>query len=247
MTIGFSGVGPKAITSISASVSDGSSSVGVMLSGTDGGSNTLNTLNTSDRMYAYNGTTWDRVRAGLTLVSASLSGVMNTLPWSFYSSGSVTRTDGQGGPLLATSLGELKSAESYAPGAEDNTNGVLATADKPLVTSTYSWSRFVNYGANITLNVKAGPGNVFSLYCINYAGVPRWLQLHNTATTPAGAAVPVYSFMIPLSSSITIDGAFFGMNGQNFATGIAFAFSTSGSNYGTGSLATDQNTWIQFK
>lgn len=240
-SIGFNGAGPKSIT-----VTDGTTTTGIITSGSDGTSNTTNRLETSAQMKAYNGATWDRVRAGLTVVTASLSGVLNTLPWALYNAVPTTRAESQGGPIQATSQGDLKVGESYAPAAEDNTNGIIATAEKPLVSSTYSWSRFQNLGANATLNVKATPGNLLSFYCHNLAGVVRYFQIHNTATVPAAAAVPVYSFLLPISSTLVLDSAFFGSTGMNFAAGIAFAFSTTEATMNTGSAA-DHITFIQYK
>lgn len=184
--------------------------------------------------------------SGLTTVTASLSGVLNTLPWAIYNSSSQIRTEGQGGPFQATSLGDIKVGESFAPAAEDNTNGVIATAEKPLVTTTYSWSRFQNLGANATLNVKSSPGNLYSIYCHNLAGVIRFFQVFNTTTIPAGGAVPIYSFLVPISASIIVDSAFFGSTGMNFSTGLAFAFSTTEATMNTGSAA-DHITFIQYK
>lgn len=144
------------------------------------------------------------------------------------------------------SLGHLWAREGYAPQYEDNTNGVGAMVVKPLSVSTYSPTLFTNFGANATLNVKATPGNVFSLYCDNLNAAVRYLQLHNTATTPAGAAVPLMTFKIPATSTLVLGTEFFSQAGMNFSTGIAFAFSTTEGTYTAGAAA-DQFTQIQFK
>lgn len=113
-------------------------------------------------------------------------------------------------------------------------------------TATASPSRFANLGANATLNVKATTGNVFSLYCFNANAATRYLQLHDTATVPAGAAVPLYSFPVYAGLFTLIGEDFFSAAGANFATGIAFAFSTTQATYTAGTAA-DQNTVIHFK
>lgn len=136
--------------------------------------------------------------------------------------------------------------EVNAPAAEDNTNGTIANAVKPLATSTYSWSRFVDFGSNVTANVKASAGNVKSLYCHNSSGSNAYIQLHNTATTPSGSAVPAFVFLVPAGGAVFVDGAFFGENGYNFSTGIAFAFSTTEGTY-TAATAGDQATIIMYK
>lgn len=155
-------------------------------------------------------------------------------------------TDGDYQTLNTDALGLLWTHEYYAPGAEDNSNNVIATAQKPLAVSTYSYSVFTNFGANATLNVKATPGNVFSVKCHNLNAANRYLQLHNTATTPAGAAVPLLTFLIPANSEVTIGNDFFGQQGLNFTTGIAFAFSTTEGTY-TAGTATDQFTQVNYK
>lgn len=149
-------------------------------------------------------------------------------------------------PPIFNSTGHQWVAEGFAPNYEDQTNGVAATAQKPLAVATYDWSKFKNLGANATLNVKASTGNVFSLYCHNINAAARYIQLHDTATVPAGAAVPIYTFLVPAGGTVLIDGMFFGQNGANFPTGIAFAFSTTEATY-TAGTATDQFTIIQYK
>lgn len=112
--------------------------------------------------------------------------------------------------------------------------------------TTYAPTAFSNLGANTTLNVKATTGNVFSLTCHNANAASRYLQLHDTATTPSNAAVPKFSFLVPTASQIIVGTDFFTVEGVAFATGIAFAFSTTRDTYTAGS-AGDQATYIQYK
>ena len=140
----------------------------------------------------------------------------------------------------------LEIEEQFAPAAEDNTNSVIAQQILPLAVTTYAYSLFSNFGANATLNVKAGAGNVFSVKCHNLNAAARYLQLHNTATTPAASAVPLYAILIPAGSEVTIGNDFFGHGGVNFTTGIAFAFSTTEGTY-TAGVATDQFTYVMYK
>lgn len=155
-------------------------------------------------------------------------------------------TDGNYATVNEDSLGHVWTREGYASAAEDNPNGVIAQAGKPLAVNTYSFSLFTNFGANATLNVKALPGNVFSVKCHNLNASDRYLQLHNTATVPAGSGVPLMTFLIPAGSERIIGTDFFGINGLNFSTGIAFAFSTTEGTY-TAGTAGDQFTQIQYK
>jgi hypothetical protein len=63
------------------------------------------------RLFGFNGTTWDRLRAGITTVTATLTGWLNTLPWAIYNASPTTRTEGQGGPLQADADGDLKTRD----------------------------------------------------------------------------------------------------------------------------------------
>lgn len=155
-----------------------------------------------------------------------------------------TSTTGQPGVVVINPDGT--DVNSYIPGAEDNTNDVIAVVQRPLAVSTYGWTLFSDFGANATLNVKASAGNVFAIYCHNLNASARYIQLHNTATTPAGAAVPTLSFYVAGSGVTIIDGSFLGQSGKHFSTGIAFAFSTTEGSY-TAGTASDQVTYIQYK
>lgn len=127
----------------------------------------------------------------------------------------------------------------------DNTNGLIATAIKPVAGAAYSWTRFQNLGANVTLNVKASAGNLFSVYCQNNSTGTRYLQLFNTATTPGAGATPLFTFLVPGSGVLLMDSLFFGQGGYYFATGIAFAISTTQATY-TAATATDHATHIMY-
>lgn len=109
-----------------------------------------------------------------------------------------------------------------------------------------SQTLFQNLGANATLNIKATSGNVYALYCHNVGGSPAYIQLHNTATTPSGGATPALTFLVPAGGTIFVENTFLGDNGYNFATGIAFAFSTTEATY-TAATAANQVTQVMYK
>jgi hypothetical protein len=137
------------------------------------------------------------------------------------------------------------NAVQIAGGAADATNVVLATAIKLVAGQTYTPTIFKNLGANATLNVKASAGNVFSLSCYNSNVSSRFIQIHNTTTTPGGGATPIFSFLVPPSSQIIVGSDFFTMGGIYFSAGIAFAFSTTINTY-TAGVAGEQSTFIQY-
>ena len=161
-------------------------------------------------------------------------------------------------PISVDSLGNLGS------GSIGLTNTQLRAAPVPVsgtfwqtiqqvyVTNTASdipaLLLFKDLGVNITLNVKASTGNVYSLACFHNGLAtkpPRYIQLHDTATVPAGGAAPVFSFMVPANSQTIIGTDFFSNQGAYFSTGIAFAFSTTINTY-TAGVASEQTTFITY-
>lgn len=143
----------------------------------------------------------------------------------------------------ANAIGKLAANSGVDIGDVD----VLSTTfPTPVSTATYSPTSFQNLGANATLNVKASAGNVYSLYCNNENAAERFIQLHNTATTPAGAATPLFTFRIPEAGDVLIGTDFFTNAGAHFTTGIAFAFSTTKDTY-TAGTATEQSTIVMYK
>lgn len=159
---------------------------------------------------------------------------------------SPTFTDGDRADVQGDTNGYLKNREQYVDQFVDNTNGVAAFCIKPLASATYSLTTFSNWGANTTLNVKATTGNVYSAYFYQTNAAARFEQLHNTATTPSASAVPVFSFLVGASADKLIGSDFFGPNGYNFSTGIAFAHSSAFGIY-TAGTAGDGNRTIQYK
>jgi hypothetical protein len=89
-------------------VSDGTDIAGVDTAGADAGSNTSNRLAGSSWLHGYNGTTWDRIRAGLTGTTTTPTGFLNTLPFGRYNATPPTLTDGQWTSLQFDSSGALK-------------------------------------------------------------------------------------------------------------------------------------------
>lgn len=111
---------------------------------------------------------------------------------------------------------------------------------------TFIYTRFSDFGAHATLNVKATAAQVFSFKCHNNNSAARYIQFHNTATTPNGNDVPQLSFLVPGNSEIVIGTEFFGTGGEDFSIGLAFAFSTTEGTY-TAATASDQFTYVRYR
>lgn len=75
--------------------------------------------------------------------------------------------------------------------------------------------------------IKSAAGRVLSVYCENENTAKRYLLLLNQTTTPVNGQVPVRAYGIPPNGAIVLDVVYFGVNGLSFATGIAWAFSST--------------------
>lgn len=198
--------------------------------------------------YAYNGSTWDRVRSGIVAVATTFLGWINVLAGVRYNATPPTLSDGNVVVLQGDANGNLKTREQYQPVNEDNTNGVATINEKLLGgVSTYAPTIFTNFGANLTLNVKSSAGNVYSIHSHNTNAAVRYIQIHNTATTPAGGAVPLASFLIPANSFKDIDHSMLPAGGLYCSNGIAFAISTTMGTYTASATASEHNTFITYK
>lgn len=110
-------------------------------------------------------------------------------------------------------------------------------------------TRYAEFGTTAAANIKATPAQVFACQATNTPGnALRWLQLHNTAGVPAPAAVPLYSFMIPLDEGeIVIGEDFWTEDGGAFSVGLAFAISSVRGTYdATGVVAAEHDVHVHY-
>jgi len=176
---------------------------------------------------------------GGSTISPSVAGLV-------YNTTAPTLTNGQTSPIQGDSQANEMVTLATNIAGEDLTNNVQGVVNVPLANGAYSPSRFQNLGANATLNVKASAGVVLAVECQNLNAAIRYLQIHNTATTPSVGNVPYLSFPIPASSTRQIGADFFTANGISLSTGIAFAFSTTSGTYTAGTAA-EQMTHLIYK
>jgi hypothetical protein len=182
--------------------------------------------------------------SGVTTTTGSFSGFADTVPYGRYNATRPVVSDGSGVPLQEDPSGNLRIAEQYAPGAEDNAAGVIAVMDRPVVGSTYAPLLSTNYGAAATANVKNAAGNLFGVYASNSNAAARWLQVHNTATTPGAGAVPLLSIRVPATGDVQITDALLTRGGLYCSTGIALAMSTTEATYTAATAA--ESFWHAF-
>ena len=201
--------------------------------GADAASNTSKRNPVIAWLVGFNGTTWDRLRTAVTTVSATLTGFLNTLPWAVYNATPATRTEGQGGPLQSASTGHLLSAEGFAPQAEDNTNGVIATQNKPLAVSTYAWSTDNSAALEASTVTKASAGilrSVAGRVNSTHASGTYYIQCINAASLPADGAVTLLRAPLKIIHTLNTDSNFSidcTDNGIYASTGIVIDISTT--------------------
>ena len=141
-------------------------------------------------------------------------------------------------------LGHDWSREGYQAGGEDNSNGLYATAEKFTAVSTYSPTA-AQSNSFTTTNLKASAGNLLGFICQNTTGSDRYLQFHNTATTPSGGGTAQNKFLIPAGAMVVASYKDWG-GPLYFTTGIAYANSSAASTY-TAGTAGDLLLDVQYK
>jgi hypothetical protein len=149
-----------------------------------------------------------------------------------YQTSAPVYTNGQRGNFQIDAGGNQKMVEQYAAVAEDNTNGVIAIVRRPLAVSTYAPTA-AQSNSFTTTNLKASTGNVYGFSVINTSGADRYLQFHNTATTPGGGATAAFKFLVPAGTMLVLSENDWG-GPLTFTTGIAYANSTAAATYTAG-------------
>jgi hypothetical protein len=201
----------------------------------DAATNAENATSIRARMSGYNGTTWDRIRQGVTAIGSTFTGFMNVLPIALYNSTPGTRTTGQGGTLEADATGNLRSAEQFGAAAEDNTALLMWVAGRASSTATGAWTGYESGTTKIGtagINVKASAGRLRRLSAENAStSATYWLVAVNKASAPVANDAVVASTILPPQLAATIPQPViamdFGIDGKYFSTGISYAISTT--------------------
>lgn len=76
-----------------------------------------------------------------------------------------------------------------------------------------------------SLLIKASPGKLFGFSGYNSKGSAQWIQIHDSATLPAEAAVPKVIVYAAATSNFSFDA---GVYGREFANGMYMVNSSTG-------------------
>jgi len=171
------------------------------------------------RLQAFNGTTWDRLRSGITTVGNAITGFTNNIPWAFFNTTPTTRTTGQGGPFEADALGNLRMTEQAPPAYECVADAVAASHDKPAASAAFNAIPYDNITLAAAGVIKAAPGNLYRLYVTHTNAAAQYYALVNKATTPANGDTPIMYFRCGIGETKLIEFKF----GKRFTTGIGWA------------------------
>lgn len=152
-----------------------------------------------------------------------------------FNAAAPTYADGDAGFLQIDANGFLKITNATLQFGEDATNNTQGVTQKVIVASTYSPSLYTDLTQVTKANIKASAGVVMSFTITNDNAAVRYFQLHNKASAPAAADVPLYSWKVGAGTAnnpgfLEIGTEFFTAAGKYFTTGIGWAISTT---YGT--------------
>lgn len=117
-------------------------------------------------------------------------------------------TDGNYGPISTDTSGNVKTVEVTAT--------TINAANHP--------TRVATSALAASLVIKNAAGILYTVDVLNTNASAQYIQIHNTASLPADASVPVYVFRIPGATSGTID---FEPKGEHFNTGIVICNSST--------------------
>jgi hypothetical protein len=197
----------------------------------DGEANATTTTTVRSRLFGFNGTTWDRLRSGLSTISATLTGILNTLPWGLYHAAPVTRTEGQGGPVETDVKGNLRITEQAPPAAENVADACFQVHEKPAASAAFNAIPYDGVAKATAGIIKAAPGNLYRLYVTNDNAAVQAYALVNKASTPATGDTPIMYFYVPAKTTMLLEWKF----GKRFSTGIGWAQVTT---FGAGTITT---------
>lgn len=145
----------------------------------------------------------------------------------------------------------LAKVTNTTPGGSDY--GLVARIAGTVTTSTSltSPTLYTEITQVTKANIKASAGVVKSIFISNANAALRYFQLHNKATAPAGADVPLISVPIGAGTAtnpqeMVLGTDFFNDAGVSFSTGIGWAISTTYATFTDSATASDHVALVNY-
>lgn len=125
---------------------------------------------------AFNGSSFMLIRAGLTTITATVAGYLNTIPTAKYDTAPGARTNGQSGPLQADANGSLITIDANTPTAAAMVDGVAT----PTTTKIASFMQ--GYNGSTWTFLRAGVV-AFTSNLTGFLNTMPWAKYDLTPTT----------------------------------------------------------------
>jgi hypothetical protein len=200
---------------------------------------------------AFNGTTWDRIRSGATIATATPTGYLDVLSFGKYNATPPTLADGQSIIQQLDSQGNLKESLATLLAGEDLTNNRIRVIEPAISDATDVWTNYASSAVVGTagINIKASAGRLRQIRATNKSTtVQYWLLIVNKASAPVANDLPSWSIELPALTGVTIlsEGREdFGASGLYCSLGIGYALSTT-SDKVTLAAATDAMVFARY-
>ena len=192
------------------------------------------------------GTFWQTTQP-VSLASVPTHAVTQSGAWTVTTTANDTH-DGAAG-----TNGQMQVGYAYGVAAADNTlpaisanadaarmlvnkNGAMVAVHLPEATQAYAPTNATTTAYAASIIAKATAGTLYMITGYN-SGPDQFIQIHDSATLPANAAVPKVIFLVPAASNFSYD---LGNYGRYFAAGITICNSTTGPTKTIGAA----NCWI---